>query len=82
MNNTLLLADDEEGIRKVLGIALADSGYQVVAAENGLEALKLFRDTRPAIVLTDIKMPGLDGIELLRWIKAERPETEVIMLTA
>ena len=81
MNNTLLLADDEEGIRKVLGIALADSGYQVVAAENGLEALKLFRDTRPAIVLTDIKMPGLDGIELLRRIKAERPETEVIMIT-
>jgi PAS domain S-box-containing protein len=81
MDNTLLLADDEEGIRKVLGIALADSGYQVVTAENGLEALKLFREARPSIVLTDIKMPGLDGIELLRRIKAERPETEVIMIT-
>ena len=81
MENTLLLADDEEGIRKVLGIALADSGYDVRTAESGLEALRLFRETRPAIVLTDIKMPGMDGIELLRQIKAERPETEVIMIT-
>ncbi|MCU0593582.1 MAG: response regulator, partial [Desulfobacterales bacterium] len=81
MENTLLLADDEEGIRKVLGIALADSGYDVRTAESGLEALRLFRETRPAIVLTDIKMPGMDGIELLRQIKTERPETEVIMIT-
>ena len=81
MKNTLLLADDEEGIRKVLGIALADAGYDVQTAENGMEALQRFRETRPSIVLTDIKMPGMDGIELLRQIKAERPETEVIMIT-
>jgi PAS domain S-box-containing protein len=81
MNNTLLLADDEEGIRKVLGIALADAGYEVCTAENGVEALRLFREALPPIVLTDIKMPGMDGIELLRQIKTERPETEVIMIT-
>ncbi len=81
MENTLLLADDEEGIRKVLGIALADGGYDVRTAEDGQEALRLFRETHPSIVLTDIKMPGMDGIELLRQIKAERPETEVIMIT-
>jgi PAS domain S-box-containing protein len=81
MPHTLLIADDEEGIRKVLGIALADAGYDVRTAESGLEALRLFRETRPSIVLTDIKMPGMDGIELLRQIKAERPETEVIMVT-
>jgi PAS domain S-box-containing protein len=81
MENTLLLADDEEGIRKVLGIALADAGYDVLTAASGLEAFELFRAQHPAIVLTDIKMPGLDGIELLRRIKAERPETEVIMIT-
>lgn len=81
MDHTLLLVDDEEGIRRVLGIALADSGFDVLTAENGLEALETFRRVMPDIVLTDIKMPGLDGIGLLRAIKAERPETEVIMLT-
>ena len=65
MKTKLLLADDEAGIRKVLGISLEDSGYDVLLAENGEEALRLFRDALPSIVLTDIKMPGIDGIELL-----------------
>jgi PAS domain S-box-containing protein len=81
MDKRILLADDEEGIRTVLGIALADSGYQVLTAENGEEALKLFKEARPPIVLTDIKMPGMDGIELLRKIKQAEPDTEVIMIT-
>ena len=81
MKNKLLLADDEEGIRKVLGIALEDIGYDVVTAENGEEALEIFRRIRPLIVMTDIKMPGMDGIELLQKIKQEGPDTEVIMIT-
>jgi FixJ family two-component response regulator/nitrogen-specific signal transduction histidine kinase len=78
---TLLLVDDEEGIRKVLGIVLADLGYKVIAAENGLHAMELFRQHAPPIVITDIKMPVMDGIELLKTIKTEQPETEVIVLT-
>lgn len=78
---TILLVDDEAGIRTVLGIALADSGYAVTTAESGEDALRLFRRDRPAIVLTDIKMPDMDGIELLRHIKTESPDTEVIMFT-
>jgi signal transduction histidine kinase len=81
MSETILLVDDEAGIRKVLGIALADSGYRVATAENGEEALRKFRELSPPIVLTDIKMPDMDGIELLRRIKAESPDTEVIMFT-
>ncbi|UCD79738.1 MAG: response regulator [Desulfobacterales bacterium] len=81
MDTKLLLADDEEGIRKVLSIALEDSGYEVLTAENGEEALDIFRRIKPAIVMTDIKMPGMDGIELLKKIKQEAPETEVIMIT-
>jgi len=77
----ILLVDDEEGIRKVLSISLTDSGYQVSVAKDGEEALNLFRKVQPAIVLTDIKMPGMDGIELLQKIKEESPETEVIMIT-
>lgn len=81
MNKTILLVDDEEGIRKVLGISLADSGYDVLTAENGEKALDVFRKNSPPVVLTDIKMPGMDGITLLRQIKHENPETEVIMIT-
>lgn len=81
MEKKILLVDDEEGIRKVLGISLADSGYQVLTAKNGEEALETFRAAKPPIVLTDIKMPGMDGITLLKTIKAESPDTEVIMIT-
>ena len=81
MNEKLLLVDDEEGIRKVLGISLTDLGYQVLTAENGEEALEIFHRENPPIVLTDIKMPVMDGIQLLRNIKDENPDTEVIMIT-
>ena len=77
----VLLVDDEEGIRKVLGISLTDMGYHVLCAEDGRQALKLFRQEKPPIVLTDIKMPGMDGIEVLRRIKQENPDTEVIVIT-
>jgi signal transduction histidine kinase len=82
----ILLVDDEDGIRKVLGLSLADRGYEVHSAENAETALALFREMHPPIVLTDIKMPGMDGLELLRTIKAEVRETgsqdvEVILIT-
>ena len=81
MDNTILLVDDEAGIRKVLGISLQDSGYDVHTAESAKEALRLFEAVAPPIVLTDIKMPDMDGIELLRRIKKINPDTEVIMFT-
>ncbi len=81
MTQKILLVDDEEGIRKVLDISLSDSGFKVFTAETGKEALDIFRKMRPPIVLTDIKMPGMDGIELLQKIKEESPDTEVIMIT-
>ncbi len=77
----LLLVDDEEDIREVLRLPLEDLGYGVLTAENAETALALFREEKPAIVLTDIKMPGMDGIELLREIKKDSPDTEVIMIT-
>lgn len=78
---SVLLVDDEADIREVLEISLRDSGYTVMSAENGDEALRVFRTFHPSLVLTDIKMPNMDGIELLRRIKREDPETEVIMIT-
>jgi signal transduction histidine kinase len=81
MEKQVLLVDDEPGILKVLGISLADRGYRVLTAENGEEALRVFHEARPEVILTDIKMPGMDGIELLKRIKEESPNTEVIMIT-
>jgi signal transduction histidine kinase len=81
MEKQVLLVDDEPGILKVLGISLADRGYRVLTAENSEEALRVFHEARPEVILTDIKMPGMDGIELLKRIKAESPDTEVIMIT-
>lgn len=81
MKTKILLVDDEAGICKVLGISLKDSGYDVFTAQSGEQALRLFDDMQPPIVITDIKMPGMDGIELLRAIKDLRPDTEVIMIT-
>jgi signal transduction histidine kinase len=77
----ILLVDDEEDIRNVLGIALTDMGYHVLQAENGDKALEIFRKKNPPIVLTDIKMPRMDGIELLQRIKRENPDSEVVMIT-
>ena len=81
MEKKILLVDDEKDIREVVHLSLSDMGYQVLEAEDGDQALRIFRDTQPPIVLTDIKMPNMDGIELLQKIKLENPETEVVMIT-
>ena len=81
MENKILLVDDEADIREVLNLSLSDLGYQVFEAENGDMALEIFKEVLPPIVLTDIKMPHMDGIELLQKVKLENPGTEVIMIT-
>jgi signal transduction histidine kinase len=81
MKKTVLLVDDEKDICDVLSISLSDLGYEVFTAQSGEEALKILAKVNPLIVLTDIRMPFMDGIELLREIKHNKPDTEVIMLT-
>ena len=82
MEKSILLVDDEEGIRKVLGIALSDMGYHVRTAENGVEALRIFEDERPPIVLTDIKMPEMDGKQLLKHLQSVNPDIPFIFSSA
>jgi two-component system NtrC family sensor kinase len=77
----VLLIDDEEGIRKVMSIALRDAGYVVWTAESGEQGLEIFEREKPALVLTDIKMPGMDGIGVLRRIKEMETDSEVIIIT-
>ena len=77
----ILLIDDEADILRVLSMSLKADGYRVVTAASGEEGLELFERESPDIVLTDIKMPGMDGIEVLKKIKALNDEVEVIMVT-
>jgi len=81
MAEKVMLVDDEDAIREILGLSIADLGYEVHTAANGPEALEALDVFRPSIVLTDIKMPGMDGIELLGRIKAHAPDIEVIMIS-
>jgi len=81
MGLKILLVDDEEGIRNVLKIYLQDAGYDVTTADSGKKAVKKINTLFFDIVLTDIRMPGMDGISLLKHIKKTTPDTEVIMIT-
>ena len=78
----LLVIDDDESIRKVLTVTLRDAGYQVLTAEDGESGLKIFDDEGPDIILCDLRMPGMDGISVLKEIKARDPDREVIVITA
>ncbi len=77
----ILVIDDEESIRLLLRVSLTHKGYEVILAEDGKKGIEAFKDTRPPIVITDIKMPGLDGIEVLKRIKQLDPDTRIIVIT-
>jgi signal transduction histidine kinase len=77
----ILVVDDEKATLSMLSLLLEAYGYTVLTAENGESGLEIFRNERPSIVLTDIKMPGMDGIEMLQKIKEDDHDTEVIMIT-
>ena len=77
----ILLIDDEEDIVRVLSMSLKSDGYDVVSALSGKEGLDVFKKESPDIILTDIKMPGMDGIEVLKKVKEINSETEVIIIT-
>lgn len=77
----LLIIDDEKPVLEMLELSLSSEGYDVLTAESGSEGLSLFADAAPSIVITDIKMPGMDGIEVLKRIKSSDSEAEVIVIT-
>ncbi len=78
----ILIVDDEQHIRKIMSIMLGKRGYQCRTASSGQEALELMAQESFDAVFTDMKMPGLDGLELLSRIKKDNPEQVVIMVTA
>jgi len=81
MDSRILLIDDEPDIVRVLSMSLRADGYEVIPAHSGVEGIEIFEKERPDIVLTDIKMPGMDGIEVLKKVKSIHPQSEVIIIT-
>jgi two-component system nitrogen regulation response regulator NtrX len=81
MSRTVLIIDDEASIRQSLSGALKDEGFKVSSAASGQEGLEALRTGRPDVVLLDIWMPGLDGLETLKQIKAEWSDQIVIMMS-
>ena len=77
----ILVIDDEDIVRTSCSRTLSPEGYEVKLAKNGSEGLKMAREDKFDLVLTDLKMPDMDGIEVLRIIKEQWPETEVIIVT-
>jgi two-component system nitrogen regulation response regulator NtrX len=78
---SILIVDDEPSIVQSLKGLLSDEGFEVMTAPNGYEALKLIESESPDLVLLDIWMPGIDGIETLKEIKANNPFVQVIIIT-
>lgn len=78
----ILVVDDEEGARELFNAILTDEGYDVQLADSGATALSLFRNNPFNLVITDIKMPVMDGLQLLQEIRKIGSKTDVIMVTA
>ncbi len=79
--NKILIVDDEQAIVRLLSMSLKSDGYETCTAFSGEEALDVLKKQSPDIVVTDIKMPGMDGLALLKKIKELYPEKEVIIVT-
>ena len=79
---SLLIVDDQKGIRLLLDEVFRREGFKTTLAANGLEALQAVEQEVPGCVLLDMKMPGIDGLEVLKRLKIGWPEIPVIMMTA
>src|SRR5512137_2158553 len=82
VSDLVLIVDDDRANLETLARIFGREGWAVAQASSGAEALEVVRRDRPDVVVTDLMMPGMDGAELLRAVKAVAPETEVVLMTA
>ncbi|KYD26050.1 MULTISPECIES: response regulator [Geobacillus] len=82
MESKILIVDDQYGIRILLNEVFQREGYATYQAANGMQALEIARKHRPDLVLLDMKIPGMDGIEILKRLKDIDPDMKVIIMTA
>jgi CheY-like chemotaxis protein len=82
MREKILVVDDEETLRNLAKEVLSEEGYQVTLASSSEEALEKFKQDSFDLVIADLRMPGMDGIELLKRIKESNKDVQVILLTS
>ncbi|MBO2946077.1 response regulator [Paenibacillus sp. F411] len=82
IKHKVLIVDDQNGIRILLMEVFSSEGYETFQAANGRIALDIVKSQVPDLVLLDMKIPGMDGLEILKHIKQMNPEIKVIMMTA
>ena len=80
-SDTILVADDELDLREVVVATLAEAGLSVLEASDGYDAVRILADNWANLLITDIRMPGIDGFELARQAKVMRPSIKVIYLS-
>ncbi|MDK2973118.1 MAG: hypothetical protein PWP23_2873 [Candidatus Sumerlaeota bacterium] len=78
----LLIAEDEERMRRLLGMLLSNSGHELDLAADGREAIQKYRDNSPDLLITDLRMPGMGGLDLIQEIRANDPDLPIIVITA
>ncbi|TCP23004.1 two-component system response regulator (stage 0 sporulation protein F) [Scopulibacillus darangshiensis] len=78
----ILIVDDQFGIRILLNEIFQKEGYRTYTAANGVQALEIVEKQAPALVILDMKIPGMDGLEILKRIKMKTKEVKVIIMTA
>ncbi|MDA0687754.1 MAG: response regulator [Proteobacteria bacterium] len=80
-SHTILVVDDESDVVDLLVECLTDSGYRVITANDGLEALRKFEKHQPDLVISDVIMPELDGISLVKKLQASAPWAKIVLMT-
>ncbi|MBO9130096.1 response regulator [Bacillus sp. 165] len=82
MNGKILIVDDQYGIRILLNEVFQKEGYQTYQAANGFQAIDIVKKDRPDLVILDMKIPGMDGLEILKRVKEIDKDIKVILMTA
>lgn len=82
MAGKILIVDDQFGIRILLNEVMVREGYETYQAANGIQALEIVQNHEPDLILLDMKIPGMDGIEILKRVKKIDPDIRVIIMTA
>ena len=77
----ILVMEDDQTISAALDMILTEAGYDVDVAETGEDALELFEQKQFDLIIADLKLPGINGMEVIRQIKEKKPKTEVIVIT-